>query len=146
VVYLQFLQTLLLMMVPKPSSLLSSPPPSRGSGKERTWGKWTCLEMVLWSKFHPRCQRISSSVHRSAVAARSTCKHFTDTPAAVQFSSIGIAAVVAWPSRNSQASVETAGVSRRNSAHQQPQEKFSVVPLLTYWSSAKMRDQQVLHS
>jgi hypothetical protein len=24
---------------------------------------WTCLEIVLWSKFHMRCQDISSSVY-----------------------------------------------------------------------------------
>jgi len=50
--------------------------------------------MVLWSNFQLHCQEISSSVHRSAAAARSTCKHFvniyTSSPA------------VAQPSRNSQ--------------------------------------------
>ena len=40
--------------------------------------------------FFAHCQEISSSVHRSAAAARSTHKHFMDTPA-VQFSSDGIA-------------------------------------------------------
>jgi hypothetical protein len=40
--------------------------------------------VVLWSKYHLHCQEISSSVHRSAAAAPSTSKHFTDTPA-VQF-------------------------------------------------------------
>ena len=44
---------------------------------------------VLWSNSHLCCLEISSSVHRSAVAARSTHKHFTDTPA-VQFSRIWI--------------------------------------------------------
>jgi hypothetical protein len=42
---------------------------TRGSGKERTWGKWTYLEVVLWSKSHRCCQEISGSVHRSAVFA-----------------------------------------------------------------------------
>ena len=45
---------------------------------------------VLWSNSHLCCLEISSSVHRLAAAARSTCKHFTDTPA-VQFSSVRIA-------------------------------------------------------
>ena len=88
--------------------------------------------MVLWSKFHLHYQEISSSVHRSAAPARSTCKHFTDTPA-VQFSRVGIAnmnlSAVAWPSRGSPASVELAGVSRRDQDQQGPQEKFLVVPL-----------------
>jgi hypothetical protein len=48
---------------------------------------------VLWSKSYVCCLEICSSVHRSAVAARSICKHFMDTPA-VQFSRGGIAAVV----------------------------------------------------
>jgi hypothetical protein len=57
-------------------NLPSSPPPTRGSGKERIWGKWTCLEMVLWSKSHLCCQEISSPIHRSASAAQSTRKSF----------------------------------------------------------------------
>jgi hypothetical protein len=42
---------------------------------------------VLWSNSCLCCLEISSSVHRSAAAARSTHKHFTDTPA-VQFSRV----------------------------------------------------------
>ena len=45
---------------------------------------------VLWSNSHLCCLEISSSVHRSAAAARSTHKHFMDTPA-VQFSRVRIA-------------------------------------------------------
>ena len=45
---------------------------------------------VLWSNSHLCCLEISSSVHRSAVAARSTHKHFMDTPA-VQFGRVRIA-------------------------------------------------------
>ena len=99
------------MMILKHFNLPSSLPPTRGSGKERTWSKWTCLEMVLWSKFHLHCQKIISLVHRSAVTAQSTHKHFTDTPA-VQFSSSGLATAVAKPSRNNQISAELAQVSR----------------------------------
>jgi hypothetical protein len=77
--------------------------------------------MALWSKSHLCCQETSSSVHRSAVAAQSTCKHFTDTPA-VQFGSVEIAASVARPSRNSQASAESAPVSRRDLDHQEHQD------------------------
>ena len=69
--------------------------------------------MVLKSKSHLNCQEISTSVHRSLAAARSTCKFFMDTTA-VQFSSVRIAAVVAWPSRNSQASTKLSRVSRTN--------------------------------
>ena len=47
------------------------------------------------------------------MAAQTTHKHFTDTPE-VQFSSVRIAAVVEKPSRNSQASAESAQVSRRD--------------------------------
>ena len=101
------------MMVLKCFNLPSSPPPTRGSEKERMWGKWTCLEMVLWSNSHLRCQEISSSVPRSVVAAQTTHKHFTDTPE-VQFSSVRIAAVVEKPSRNGQPSAESAQVSRRD--------------------------------
>jgi hypothetical protein len=32
------------MMVPKHFNLPYSLPPTRGNGKERIWGKWTCLE------------------------------------------------------------------------------------------------------
>ena len=91
-------------MIPKHFNLSSSSPPTRDSGKERVLGKWTCLGMVLWSKFHLYCQETS----RSVAAAHFTRKHFTDI-SAVQFSSVRIAAVVAWPSRNSQASAELAG-------------------------------------
>jgi hypothetical protein len=95
--------------------------------------------MVLWSKSLLHCQEVSSSVHRSAVAAWSTCKHFTHIPA-VRFSNVVIAAVVAWPSRNSQTLVKSAGVSRWDQGQQGCQEKFFAVPLL-----AKTWDQEVLH-
>ena len=39
------------------------------------------------------CQEIGRSVHRSAAAAPSTHKHFTDTPA-VQFGRVGLATAV----------------------------------------------------
>jgi hypothetical protein len=85
-----FFQTLFLMMVLKCFNLPSSPPPTRGSGKERIQGKWTCLEMILWRNSCLCCQEISRSVHRSAVSAWSTHKHFMDTPA-VQFCRVRIA-------------------------------------------------------
>jgi hypothetical protein len=40
-------QNLFLMMVLKCFILPFSPPPTKGSGKGRIQGKWTCLEMVL---------------------------------------------------------------------------------------------------
>jgi hypothetical protein len=48
----------------------------------------------------------SSSVHSSAAVARSIRKHFMALPL-VQFSSVGIVAVLAGLSRNSQASAES---------------------------------------
>ena len=45
----------------------------------RIRGKWTCLEIVLWSKSHLCCQEILCS-QESAVAARSTHKHITNIP------------------------------------------------------------------
>jgi hypothetical protein len=84
-------QCLLLMMVLKCFNRPSSPPPTRGSGKERIQGKWTCLEMALRNKFYLCCQAIQSSVHRSQQRQlRSTHKHFTGRPA-VQFGRAGIA-------------------------------------------------------
>ena len=111
-------------MVLKCFNLHSSPPPTRGSGRKviMIWRKWTSLEMLLWSKSHLCCQEISSSVHRSAAAAQSTHKYFMDIPA-VQ-SGVGRAAAVAQSSRNSQASAETARVSRRNQGQQGHQGKF----------------------
>ena len=61
------------------------------------------------------------------MAAPSTHIHFGDIPA-VQFSNVRIAAVVARPSRNSQASAESAGVSRRDLSQWEHQ-KFLAVPL-----------------
>jgi hypothetical protein len=59
------------------------------------WREWSGLEIVLWSKSHLLCQEISSSLHRSQQwQLDSLKKHFTDIPA-VQFSSVGIATVVA---------------------------------------------------
>jgi hypothetical protein len=48
-------------------------------------------------------ENLQFSSQESAAVAQSTHKHFTDTPA-VQFSRAGIAAMVAQPIRNSQAS------------------------------------------
>jgi hypothetical protein len=78
------------MLVLKCFNLLSSLPPTRGSEIERIQGKWTCLEMVLWSNSCLCCQEIRSSVPRLAAAAQSTCKHVTDAPA-VQFGRVRIA-------------------------------------------------------
>ena len=60
---------------------------------------------VLWSNSHLCCLEISSSVHRlAAAAARSSWKHFTDTPAD-QFSRVGLgSAVIQHSSRDIQAS------------------------------------------
>ena len=57
------------------------------------------------------CQEICSSIQRSAEAAQSTRKHFTDTPA-VLFVRVGLATVVTRPSRISQASAKALVIRR----------------------------------
>jgi hypothetical protein len=52
--------------------------------------KVNLFRKVLWSNTYLCCLEIGSSVHRLAVAAQSTHKHFTDT-SAVQFGRVGIA-------------------------------------------------------
>ena len=84
-----------------PSSLL----PNRGSGKERKQGKWTCLEMVLWSKYHLSRQETSTGQQQQQLDP------LTNTSWIYQQSSpsnVWIAAVVALPSRDSQALAELA--------------------------------------
>ena len=81
-----------------------------------------CLEMLLWSNFHLHCQESISS----AVADLST--HFTGIPV-VQVSSIRIAAVVAWPTRNSQSSAESPG----GPVPRGQLKKFSAVLLSAKW-------------
>jgi hypothetical protein len=66
------------------TSLLAHHPPEAVAKKQ------TCLKMVLWCSSHLCCRKISSSVHRLAVAAQSTHKYFTEAPA-VQFSRVRIA-------------------------------------------------------
>jgi hypothetical protein len=69
---------------------------------------------VLWSNSRLCWLEISSSVHRLAVAAQSTQKHFMDTPA-VQFSGIRLATVVTRPSRDRpQPWLRSAGGTNRN--------------------------------
>ena len=75
--------------------------------------KWTCLEIVLWS-------RPIWVVRKSAVQFTGFSwihlQMLHNIPA-VQFSSVRIAAVMAGSSRNSQASTKSAGVSRRDQDH-----------------------------
>jgi hypothetical protein len=120
---------LFLMMVLKHFNIPCSPPPTRGSGKERIQGKWTCLERFFGAT--PICVVWKS-------AARSTRKHLTDTPA-VQLSSWDSkhqSAAVVLPSRDSQA-LALAGVSRRDQGEMA--RKFLAVPL-----SGKRRSGQPL--
>lgn len=123
-------QNLLLIRVCKHFNLPSRPPPTRGSGKERLIGQrriWTCLEIVLWSK------SIISSLHKNQQQqvhpeeterlccmwfGRSSLGRFQSPIAripAVQFSSQDSKhelAAMALPSRNSQTSAESAGLTR----------------------------------
>ena len=78
------LPCLILMMVLKYINLPSSPPPTRGSRKEKIWVKWTCLEMVLWSRLHLRCQQFSSQVSSCSSIHSQTLHGYT--------SSVGIGA------------------------------------------------------
>jgi len=60
------IQNLLLIRVLKCFNVPSSPPPTRGNGKEKLIEQrrlWTSLEISLWSKSNLHCQGISSSVH-----------------------------------------------------------------------------------
>jgi hypothetical protein len=78
-------QILFLTMVLKCFNLPWSPPPSRGSGKGRLWGKWTYLERFFGATHI--CVVYKSAVQFTslqAAATPSTRKHFTDT-SAVQF-------------------------------------------------------------
>lgn len=50
----------ILMMVLKCFNIPFIPPPTRGSRKDRILGKWTCLEMVLWSNCHLCCLETGS--------------------------------------------------------------------------------------
>ena len=84
-----FFQTLFLMMVLKCLILPCSPPPNRGSGKERIRGKWTCLEMVPWSNSPLCCLEINSSIH--SLAGSESSIH---SQSAVQFGRVGLATVV----------------------------------------------------
>jgi len=62
---LNFLK-LILISVLKCFNLLSSPSPTRGSGKQRLIGQrrmWSCSELVLWGETNLCCQGINSLVH-----------------------------------------------------------------------------------
>jgi hypothetical protein len=81
------------------------------------------LRKVIWSNSCLSCLyclEMSSSVYRLAAEARSTPKHFTDTPV-VQFDRIGLTTA----RRDTQAS-DYAQVSRRN---QEECQEFLAVPL-----------------
>lgn len=104
-------------------------------------GKWICLEMVLWSSSHECCPEICSSVHRVTAASQSTCTHLTNI-SAVQYWRVGLATVVAWPNKNSQASAFTQ-VSRRYQGQQEGWGKFLAMPFWGKQRSVKMLEQQV---
>jgi hypothetical protein len=48
------------MMILKCFNLSFSPPPTIGSGKEKIWGKWTCLERFFGA--NPVCAVWKSAV------------------------------------------------------------------------------------
>jgi hypothetical protein len=84
--------------------------------------------MVLSNKSHLCCQEISTSVHRPAVAAWSTHKHFRSI-ATIQFSSLWIASVEVPLNRTVRSQMnqhESAWISMTNLQNQQDHQKFSV--------------------
>ena len=88
-------------------------------------GDLDLFRKVLWSNFHLCCLEIGSLLHRLVVAAQSTHRHLTDTPA-VQFDRDGLATVETQPIRDNHASA-LVHISRRDQeGHQEP---FRAVPL-----------------
>jgi hypothetical protein len=67
------------MRVLKHFNVPCSPPPEVVRKKRIQEGEVDLFRKVPWNNSHPCC--LESSVYRSAAAARSTSKHFTDTPA-----------------------------------------------------------------
>jgi hypothetical protein len=115
-------------------NLPCSPPPTRGSRKERIQGRWTCLERFFGATLTCVVRKSGSSFCRLGGSCSSIySKHFMDSPA-VQTGRVGLATVVMWPSRDSQAS-DLAQVSRRDT--EGCQEKFLAVPLSTNQRSVK---------
>ena len=130
-------------MVLKCFNLPCSPPPTRGSGKERIQGRCTCLETVFGATPTYVVWKSGSSFCRLGGSCSLIYhKHFMDTKA-VQTGRVGLATVVMWPSRDSPAS-DLAQVSRRDT--EGCQEKFLAVPLSGKQRSVKSRDPQALHS
>jgi hypothetical protein len=128
-------------------SLGANHPPEAVEKKERIWGGGgvDLFRKVLWSNSRLCCLEISSSVPRSAGAARSTRKHFMappTVPAQKSQDSKHKSTAVALPSRDSQASA-LARVSRGDT--EGCQEKFSAVSLAGKQRSAKTQVPQVLH-
>ena len=130
------------MVVLKRFNLSCSPLPTRGIGKERIWGKWTCLERffgatlicVVWKsavQFTGQQQQLNPLANTSHTPA--------DTPA-VELGRVGIAnmksALVALPSRDSQ-TLASAQISRRDQGQWGCQEKFLTVPFSAKQRSAK---------
>jgi hypothetical protein len=71
------------MVFPKLFNLPPIPPTTRGSGKERILGIWTCLEMFLWSKSRLHCQKnqkFSSEVSNSSSIHSRTLHWYISSP------------------------------------------------------------------
>ena len=130
-------------MVPTCFNLPCSPPPTRGSGKERIQGRCTCLETVFGATPTYVVWKSGSSFCRLGGSCSLIYhKHVMDTRA-VQTGRVGLATVVMWPSRDSPAS-DLAQVSRRDT--EGCQEKFLAVPLSGKPRSVENLDPQALHS
>nr|AAP86254.1 Ac1-290 [Rattus norvegicus] len=84
-----------------------SPPPTRGSGKERIWGKWTCSERFFGATPHLLLsghQQFSSQVSSGSSVHSQTLPGHASSPVLYSQDSKHRSAAVALPSRDSQAS------------------------------------------
>ena len=104
--------------------------------------------MVLWSKSYLCCQEIGNSVHRrqsSSLIHSQTLHGYSSNPVWQSWDSKNESAAVALPTRGSQASA-SAQVSRRDQGQQELHEKVLAMLFSAKQKSAKLQDQQVLHS
>ena len=112
-----------LIRVLKCFNLPSSPPPTRGSGKERIWGKWTCLERFFGAT--PICVVWKSAVQFTGQQWQLDPLHgYISNPFRESRVSKQESAAVALPSRDCQASARLSG--RDPEGHQ---EQFLALPL-----------------
>ena len=132
-------QNLFLIWVLKCFNLPSSPPPTRGSEKERLLGyRGSGPAQILFFGANPICVVRKSAVQFTGISSCSSIHlqilhEHTSSPVQQCQESKHKPAEVARPSRNSQAS---SGVTQDQQRHQ---EKFSVMPLSMKQRSVKIK-------